>query len=92
MATCPDILQRTGRKSGENQQQGRKRVCTKPGKQARPIAEADLDRTRVGLSPERVRVVRSFSSYLHQMGPTRTKWKCYGALWQHVDWSRGEFS
>ena len=80
MATSPDILQRTGRKSGENQQQGRKRVCTKPGKQARPIAEADLDRTRVGLSPERVRVVRSFSSYLHQMGPTRTKWKCYGAL------------
>ena len=52
----------------------------KPGKQARPIAEADLDRTRMGLSPERVRVVRSFSSYLHQMGPTRTKWKCYGAL------------
>lgn len=40
-------MQRTGRKSGKNQQQGRKRVCIKPREQARPLAEAGLDRTRV---------------------------------------------
>ena len=53
-----------------NSKEGNDRVCTKPRKQARPIAEADLDRTRVEFSPKGLRVVRSFSSYLHQMVPT----------------------
>ena len=64
---------------------------TNPRKQARPVAEADLDRTRVGLSRKGLCVIRSFSSYLHQVGPKWTKWKGQRALWPHVDWSRGEF-
>ena len=89
LATCPDVVQRTGRKSGENQQKerGKLNLVNKLApslKQIWIVLEWD---SRV----KAFCVMRSFSSYLHQVGPKWTKWKGQRALWPHVDWSRGEF-
>ena len=57
--TDPSVLQRTGRRTGENKERRRKRVCVEAGSQKCTLCEAGLNRTDLECAGEKFHMVWS---------------------------------
>ena len=81
----PSLLQRTGRRSGEDQQWRRKRVCTKAGWQARSVIASGLAGTGVKPAKKSVYLGWQLNSDIQEMVCRWTEWKCSWTVQQFLD-------